>query len=224
MNHEGVRPGIAGSGIQAVVFDYGKVICFSPPESVMDELAALAGLDRQILESLVWSHRGEYDRGVINGKDYYRDLLATQGISLDDGVLAKMVDIDLYSWTRVNPGTLALMEDIKRAGLTLGILSNMPREFLELARKTLPVFKLPDVGLYSCEAGFIKPEEAIYKALLSALGCNPEAVVFFDDLLDNVEKASRLGIKAFVWRDPDTARKHLEQLGLFIGGVRHGSF
>jgi putative hydrolase of the HAD superfamily len=223
VNKEERKQDLAGSGIQAVVFDYGKVICFSPPESVMDELASLAGLDRRILESLVWSRRGEYDRGLINGKDYYRALLAARGIRLDDAVLEKMADIDLSGWTRINPGTLALMEDIKRGGLKLGILSNMPRDFLEIARKTLPVFTLPDVGLYSCEVGFIKPEDAIYRALLSALGCNPEAVVFFDDLLENVEKASLLGIKAFVWQDPDRARKDLEQLGLCIGGARYGS-
>jgi putative hydrolase of the HAD superfamily len=223
VNEEEIKPGAAGSAIQAVVFDYGKVICLSPPDSVMDELASLAGLDRGILEPLVWSRRGEYDRGLINGKDYYRALLATRGISLDDGVLEKMVDIDLSSWTRINPGTLALMEDIKKAGLTLGILSNMPREFLEIARRTLPVFKLPDVGLYSCEAGFIKPEAAIYGALLSALGCKPGAVVFFDDIPENVEGASRLGIRAFLWRDPETARKNLEHLGLSIGGARYGS-
>jgi putative hydrolase of the HAD superfamily len=212
----------AGCRIRGVVFDYGKVICFPPPESVMDELAALAGLERKIMEPLVWSRRGEYDRGLFTGPDYYRALLGSRGIRADDGVLERMAAIDLQSWARINPGTVALMEDIKKAGLKLGILSNMPRDFLDLARKTLPLFKLPDVGIFSCELGFIKPEDAIYYALVESFGCHPGQLVFFDDMPENVERASSLGINAFVWRDPDTARKHLEQLGLVIGGARNG--
>jgi putative hydrolase of the HAD superfamily len=212
----------AGCRIRGVAFDYGKVICFPPPESVMDELAALAGLDRNIMEPLVWSRREEYDRGLFNGPDYYRALLNTKGVHVDDGVLEKMAAIDLHSWTGINPGTVALMEDIKKAGLKLGILSNMPHDFLDLARKNLPVFRLPDAGVFSCELGIVKPEDAIYHALLEALGCSPGQLVFFDDLPENVERASSLGINAFVWRGPDTARKNLEQLGLCIGGARNG--
>jgi putative hydrolase of the HAD superfamily len=219
MNRREFEPG--GSGIRGVAFDYGKVICFPPPESVMDELAALAAIERNVLESLVWSRRGEYDRGLFNGPDYYRALLDMKGIRADDDVLEKMADIDLRGWTRINSGTVALMEDIKRAGLKLGILSNMPRDFLDFARKTIPVFKLPDAGIFSCELGFIKPEDAIYHALLDALGCHPGELVFFDDVPENVERAAFLGINAFVWRDPDTARKNLEQLGLDIGGARN---
>jgi putative hydrolase of the HAD superfamily len=222
VNRTGFEPGTADSGIRGVAFDYGKVICFPQPESVMDELAALAGLERKILEPLVWSRRGEYDRGLFNGPDYYRALLGTQGVHVDDGVLERMAAVDLQSWTGINPGTVALMEDIKKAGLKLGILSNMPRDFLDFARKTLPVFKLPDVGIFSCELGSIKPEDAIYHALLDAFGCHPQELVFFDDMPENVEGASFLGINAFVWRGPDTARKNLEQLGLCIGGARNG--
>jgi putative hydrolase of the HAD superfamily len=215
-----LEPGVAG--IRGVAFDYGRVICFSPPESVLDELAALAGLERKILEPLMWSRREDYDRGLVNGPDYYRALLDTRGIRPDRRVLEEMAALDLQGWTGINPGTVALMEDIKKAGLKLGILSNMPHDFLAFARKTLPVFSLPDAGIFSCELGSVKPEEAIYRALLDALGCRPGELVFFDDMPENVEKASVLGINAFLWRDPDTARKDLEGLGLCIGGARSG--
>ncbi|MDR2363842.1 MAG: HAD family phosphatase [Spirochaetaceae bacterium] len=199
--------------IKAVVFDYGKVISFPPEDSALDELAAIAGMSPQALDSLLWPHRAEYDRGTITGKEYYRMLLAAGGVHRDDRALEKMTALDLRSWTHINPGTVKLMEDIRAIpGLKLGILSNMPHEFLALARGTVPVFDLPDRSIFSCEVGYIKPEAAIYRRLLSALGVEPEALVFFDDMQINIDAARSLGIRAFLWKDPETARAELNRL------------
>jgi putative hydrolase of the HAD superfamily len=201
--------------VKAVAFDYGKVISFPPENTVLDELAAIAGMDPPALDALLWSHRNEYDRGTLTGTEYYRTLLAAGGIHLDEKALEKMVDIDLKSWTHINPGTVSLMETIKAApDLKLGILSNMPHEFLALVRGTAPVFDLPDISIFSCEVGSVKPEEAIYRRLLSALGCEPAELVFFDDMQINIDAARSLGIQAFLWKDPKTARMELNRLKL----------
>ncbi|MDR2631546.1 MAG: HAD family phosphatase [Spirochaetaceae bacterium] len=201
--------------VKAVVFDYGKVITFPPEDTVMDELAAIAGLDAGVMNALLWPPRGEWDRGTITGKDYYRRVLAHGGVQRDEAALEKMVALDLRSWTHINPDTVSLMEAVKAVpSLTLGILSNMPHEFLALARGTIPVFDLPQVSIFSCEVGFIKPEEAIYRLLLSALGCEPAELVFFDDMPINIDMARSLGIHAFVWKDPPAARGELSRLGV----------
>jgi putative hydrolase of the HAD superfamily len=98
------------------------------------------------------------------------------------------------------------MEDIKAAGFKVGILSNMPREFLTLARERFPLFGLPDAGIFSCEVGAIKPEEAIYEALFAALGCAPNEIIFVDDLRPNIEAARVLGMNAFLWKSAEAAR------------------
>ncbi|MDR2029327.1 MAG: HAD family phosphatase [Treponema sp.] len=200
--------------ITAVAFDYGGVIAYPPGPEALEELAALAGLDRQTLESLMWRYREDYDRGLVSGKAYYKALLARKGVHPGDGVLEKMAALDSAGWTHINPGTVRLMEDLKGAGLKLGILSNMPHEFLVMARERFPVFKLPQAGIFSCELGLVKPGEAIYRALLSALGCEPGGTVFFDDMPANVDAAVSLGIRAFVWRDVEAARKQLRDLAV----------
>jgi putative hydrolase of the HAD superfamily len=199
--------------IKAVAFDYGKVISFPPEDAALTELAALAGIGPAVLDSLLWPHRGAYDRGVLSGTEYYRTLLAAGGIQIDEKTLEKMVAVDLKSWTRINPHTVDLMRAVKAVpGLKLGILSNMPHEFLALARGTIPVFDLPHVGIFSCETGYIKPEEPIYRLLLSRLGCEPAELVFFDDMPINIDMARSLGIQGFVWEDPETARAELNRL------------
>jgi putative hydrolase of the HAD superfamily len=178
----------------------------------MEELASIAGLDAKTMDALVWKYRDAYDRGAINGLEYYRTLLAGGGIVLDEPVIERMLRIDLNSWTHINPGTVQLMKDIKGAGLKLGILSNIPHDFLAFARGTLPVLGLPDVGVFSCETGSIKPEPAIYEALIAALGCKPAEIVFFDDVEKNVAGARAVGVNAFIWKDPAAARITLKEL------------
>ncbi|MDR1058501.1 MAG: HAD family phosphatase [Treponema sp.] len=198
-------------GIGAVVFDYGKVICLPPADSVMRDIAALAGLPQKTMEDLVWRFRRDFDRGLVSAAGYYENLLRHGGVSAGPAVFERMGVLDIEGWSRVNGDTVRLMERIKAGGTKLGILSNIPREFLAMARERLPVFRLPDVGIFSCETGSVKPEEAIYQVLLSALGCRPEEIVFFDDMRENVDAALALGIKAFVWQDPPAAEEILKE-------------
>jgi putative hydrolase of the HAD superfamily len=101
-------------------------------------------------------------------------------------------------------------------GLKLGILSNMPHDFLALARESLPIFRKTSVAVFSCEEGAIKPERPMYEKLIAVCGCRPEEIVFFDDVPVNVEAARALGIQAFVWKGAEDSRKRLEGLGLKV--------
>ncbi|MDR2535063.1 MAG: HAD family phosphatase [Treponema sp.] len=202
--------------IQAVVFDFGKVISFPPEASVMETLASIAGVAKPVMDDLVWKYRGDYDRGTVSAKAYYQTVLEHGGVSVSESDIERMIQIDLQSWTHINPETVALMEAVKRAGYTLGILSNMPHDFLALARSSFPVFGLPQVSVFSCEVGSIKPEEEIYRVLLDKASCKPEDVVFFDDIPINVDKAKDLGIQAFLWKSPKDARSVMRRIGIIL--------
>jgi putative hydrolase of the HAD superfamily len=201
--------------IKAVVFDYGKVISLAPAASVMENIAALAGLSVPVMDALVWKYRSDYDRGSVTVEEYYRRLLKAGGVQVDGETIGKMAELDTGGWTHINGETVRLMEEIKTSGIKLGILSNMPRDFLALARSSFPVFGLPDAGVFSCEQGAVKPEAAIYRALIEALDCRAREIVFFDDMPVNVEGALQAGIRAFVWEGPKAARELLGKSGLF---------
>jgi putative hydrolase of the HAD superfamily len=202
--------------MKAIVFDFGRVISLSPDDSVCEEIAALAGLDADTLTPCIWRFRDEYDRGSFSCMEYYRIVLKAAGVEADDARIAEMARLDSAAWTHLNPETIGLMEDVKQAGYTLGILSNMSHDFLAWAWENVPVFHLADVCVFSCEEGSIKPEPAIYEALLDRLGCRATEVVFFDDVPVNVEKARDFGIKAYVWKDADTARAALREHRIIV--------
>jgi putative hydrolase of the HAD superfamily len=200
--------------IQAVAFDFGQVICFPPPPGTMEEIARSAGVDVRTMRSLMWDDRDEYDRGTCTGKEYYRRVLAAAGLTRSGAVLEELARLDSEAWTNLNPAVLELMDDVRAAGLKRAILSNMPLDFLVLARRRFPVFTSCDAAIFSCEVGSIKPETLIYEKLIAALACGPEEIVFFDDMLPNVEKARELGIRAFLWEDAQSARRTLREAGV----------
>ena len=205
--------------IKAIVFDYGGVISFPPSDTVMEEIAALAGIKPEIFKQLYSKHRKDYDRGKFPVSIFYKNILDESNIKVDKEIINKMGRLDHNSWKEINPETIKLMQDIKNAGFILGILSNMPFDFLEYLCGVSSVYRLPHIAIYSCEAGCIKPEEAIYRLLLSKIKCRAEELVFFDDVKENVDKALEIGIKARLWEDCQKAHKCLEELNIRLQGA-----
>ncbi|MCL2479575.1 MAG: HAD family phosphatase [Treponema sp.] len=203
-----------GMKIKAAAFDYGKVICNPPRESVWAEIASLACVTWDRIDPVYRRYRLDYDRGKFSAAGFYKKILDELGMVVDDEKIAQMGELDLGSWKDINAETVELMQDLMKAGKLVGVLSNMPFDFLQIARRSLPVFSLPNVGIYSCEAGSVKPEKEIYLKLLDELKCRAEEVVFFDDLPDNIEGALKLGIQARLWEDCRKARRDLAELGV----------
>jgi len=200
--------------VKAVVFDYGNVISLDQDPKTMDELARRVGVEREKFVSTLWSLRGEYDRGTISAKEYFKIVLSALEVSMDEKSIEELIEIDTNSWKNINTDTEALMKEIKAAGYLVGILSNMPGDFLAWARKNLPVFSLPHIGLYSCDVNMVKPEEAIYRKLLSMFGLEADELVFFDDKDENIKGAEAIGIKAILWENSKEARRELLSLGV----------
>jgi len=200
--------------IKAVVFDYGGVIAFFQDDKAMEDMANLAGTDTALMKRIYWDNRSIYDQGLVDGADFFKNILADAGVFADPDLLERLIARDMKSWSRVNPDSEKLIRDLKAAGLKIGILSNIVTDFLVRIKKTLPVFDLVDTAVFSCDTGCVKPEAKIYRILLSKLGLEAEQCVFFDDLEINVKAAEALGIKSFLWKNPAQARKELEALGV----------
>jgi putative hydrolase of the HAD superfamily len=199
--------------IQAVAFDYGGVISLPQEEKDMEDLAALAGIEPALMRRIYWDNRPIYDQGLVSGEAYFKNILADVGVFPDSELIKSLVDRDVQGWSRINPATEKLMEELKAGGLKIGILSNMVKDFLDRNRNALHAFSIPHTLIFSCDVDAVKPEERIYRILLDRLGCKAEELVFFDDLEINVSAARKLGIEGIVWKDPDHAREQLCVLG-----------
>jgi putative hydrolase of the HAD superfamily len=85
------------------------------------------------------------------------------------------------------------------------ILSNIPHDLLAEVRKFSWLGEF-EVKIWSCELGILKPDPAIYRACLDALGCRAERTLFFDDRANNVEAARDLGMEAHIFESANQAK------------------
>jgi len=81
----------------------------------------------------------------------------------------------------------------------------MPHELIGGLRKGLDLVDEVEVQIWSCEHGVVKPDPAIYRLCLDALGYEPHRVLFFDDRPNNVEGARLAGMKAHLFESVEQA-------------------
>lgn len=105
---------------------------------------------------------------------------------------------------------LELVRKLK-ANYQVGILSNTNAIHIEAVHDLLKKEHgmdnfdgLFDWVFYSHEMGLAKPYQEIYQQLLLELGTTADRVLFFDDLLANVQGAAAVGIQAVQVKGPAT--------------------
>lgn len=200
--------------IKAIVFDYGNVISEPQDPLCYSRMAAISGLGEDIFKASFWKYRADFDRGTLRGVDMYRNVLLDAGIGGNEAFLSEMADKllmeDILSWSAVSRAVTEWGLALRAQGFKLGILSNMPYDFLEIYGERIELFKEADAAVFSCHFKQIKPEPGIYHTLISEVGCKADEIVFFDDVQVNVEGARNEGIRAFLWTGIEQAKKDWE--------------
>ena len=105
----------------------------------------------------------------------------------------------------VNEPVVALVHELKAAGLRLGVLTNNVAEFRDGWRGMLPFDELFDDVVDSHEVGMRKPNPAIYQLALSRLGAEPGRTAFLDDVPTNVAAAESVGMRGVLVDEDPTA-------------------
>lgn len=196
--------------IRSLVLDYGNVISKANTGDCAVQMERMTGVPAEVFGRVYEQFRFEFDRGIIDGAEMYRRLLVGEGytdVACDNELMKKIARLDLESWRPIKEDVCNWALNVQKSGYKLGILSNMPYEFLDLYEKEIPPFVAADYACFSCRVKIIKPEREIYELCLKELGVLPEQTVFFDDVKENVDAALMLGIHAFVWTGLEKAQK-----------------
>ena len=197
----------------ALLFDLGRVVIDIDFERTVARWADHAGCSPAELAAR-FSRDDVYqghERGEIDDAEFFGRVRAALGIELSDTEL-----LDGWNATFIGemPGIAPLLARAARR-VPLYALSNtnpahaahFSQHFAELLGQFREVFLSSSIGLR-------KPDAAAFDHVVNAIGVTPERIVFFDDLIENIEGARACGLMAVQVRSSDDVARALDALGL----------
>jgi putative hydrolase of the HAD superfamily len=195
--------------IKAVIFDYGGVLSLNQDGELKKTLASMSGLGMEEFHRHYFGTRNDFDKGVVTAAQYWRSFFPLSGKKADEHTIAELIRIDHLSWARINGDLLNWALELKDHPYKISILSNMPHEFHWFFMNEYPWARFFEPSVYSCLAGYNKPEPEIFTLSLETLHVSPGQAVFFDDREDNVTAARQMGINAFRFKTVAQAKEDL---------------
>ena len=115
-----------------------------------------------------------------------------------------------YTWQK-DQNLLNFIRKNKAKGSKIGVLSNVAQyQFNQLFSKEEQE-ELFDFLVLSGEVGFLKPSKEIFEIAIDESGACLNEIYFFDDSLQNVKAAKKLGINAFLYRNWNEFSKEFKE-------------
>ena len=117
------------------------------------------------------------------------------------------------------PETREVLNELKRQGLKLGVISNFDDRIYSVMR-SLEILSFFDTVTISSETGYCKPDLQIFEAAIQALGIPaPEILLVGDSLHDDVEAGARagLGVVLVDRQDRHSSVDHVQRISSLRG-------
>ena len=99
--------GANGPKINAVVLDYGEVLCHRPADEEWSSMAKVFGTDRDSFHKLWDKNRGAFDRGDLTAEADWAMLAEDAGAVVSAEQLNQVGQWDVTMWGKANPQMVA---------------------------------------------------------------------------------------------------------------------
>jgi putative hydrolase of the HAD superfamily len=200
--------------IQTIVLDFGRVVGLFDHRLTTNRLAPYAGVSPDELHAILFgsSFENDYEAGRLSTDEFLAKVLAEGQLNCTkEKVASAWADI---FWP--NSDVIALLPRLRgRYRLLLGSNTNElhTRQF---ALQFADAFSHFDHLVYSYQIGVRKPAAGFFDHCRRLADCPPEACVFIDDILDNVEGARACGWHGFQYTSIDDLRRDLAGLDIVV--------
>jgi putative hydrolase of the HAD superfamily len=208
---------VADRGIDVVVFDYGGVLTAPTKVAIGGWLAAEGILPDSYRATMrewlvgpaaVDSPVARLEAGQLSADDFEREFAPRLVTESGTPVVAEGLLRRMFGRMRPDPTMLALVGELRTAGLRVALLSN------SWGATAYPddVLAICDPVVISGAVGLRKPDPRIYRLVLDRLPVPAGRTVFVDDTKPNVTAARELGMHGVLHVDPATTRAELRSL------------
>jgi len=200
--------------IRTLIFDMGNVLVRFSHERMCEQIGALcARTGPEIKACLIDTGlQWEFERGRCDERQFHQRLEAAtdRQIPIDE---LRHAASDIFE---PNEEVVAIVRRLKQAGHRLVLLSNTSIAHYEFIRGRWDMLDPFDDLVLSYEVGAIKPEPAIFEAVLKAVRCPPHEAFYTDDIPAYVEAGRRHGIDAEVFTTAGELRAQLAARGIVV--------
>lgn len=155
-------------------------------------------------------HYERHERGEITASEYFDHLRSKLSLKNEHARIEE-------GWNSIYVGeiseTVALVESA-RAQFSCNAFTNTNATHQAAWLALFPMVKNLFSRIFtSHELGYRKPEKQAFEHIAYALGVPFGSIMFFDDLVENVEGAKSAGLHAVHVRSPDDVRNALRAIG-----------
>jgi haloacid dehalogenase superfamily, subfamily IA, variant 3 with third motif having DD or ED len=206
------------SHIQAVLFDFGQVLSLSADPAVWQQMLTLSGLSEADLHREYWAHRHDYDRDTLNSQTYWQAVATGSHTTFTPEQITALIAADVNLWSRLNLPMVEWAQQLQRAGIRTGILSNIGDAMAEGLIAKFDWIAAFNHCVWSHALKLAKPEAGIYRAAAEGLATDPSQILFIDDKIENIEAAESIGMQAIQYHldhpafEQELRRRNLDSL------------
>ena len=193
-----------------IIFDYGGVLVSHQTDGDRAKMSALAGMDPKLFDERYWGERIDYDRGVISAAEYWNKVTSTTPAALSDSRIEELTESDTVSWMQYDAVMWQWISELRRAGKSVAMLSNMPLDLGEALKARTDRLNVFNHVTLSYEVRAAKPDPVIYEQCLDGIGTAPDKTLFLDDRLENIVGAEMLGIHGLQFTSRDEVLQRLQ--------------
>ena len=198
--------------MQALLFDLGDVLIDIDFMRAIHSWAQYSSLSPETLLSIFQQDFAyqQHETGEISSKVYFDYLRASLRLNASDQQIAE-------GWNAILgneiPPTVEAVRKAK-AHLPCYVFTNSnPVHQLSWQTRLAELFAYFEHVFVSSDIGLRKPHRAAFEFVARAIGVPAGAILFFDDLRENVEGALAAGLQAVHVQSPADVQKALHGLG-----------
>ena len=189
--------------IKNVVFDLGQVLFRFEPKHLVEKYVATEE-DKELLANVLFSRElwDRLDAGTIEDSAVV-DIAKSRLPERLHGACAMAYQNWIYNMPQI-PGMREVVSRVKKMGKKVLLLSNISKYFASHASE-FDILSEFEFCFFSAEHGLTKPSREIYERLCEITQIVPEETIFIDDSQKNLDGASMIGIKTYLF-DGDAKR------------------
>lgn len=196
--------------IKAVIFDFGRVISAPKPPSLFRRYERELGLKPDTINTIMFDSQAWQDAltGLRTETQFWEAIGPELGLN-------SRVEIDSFRRRyrcdeAINPGITELILHL-RAHHKTAILSNSPPG-LGRWLDDWGISDLFETVFCSGDEGLVKPDPAVFQAVLERLEVTPREALFIDDTSEHVVAARLLGLKGILFTTIEDLAEQLRSL------------